>query len=144
MSDQKEMLWRGDRIIQVDYTVQPFNKCDAFGFTVEKAFIVRDDMDEPCLPIAQQWFWSPSEAIAAIEMRDVIAPGLRGPKWPTTVAYEYNIMTLYRRNFDMVYRAIQQIRKAIKDASDFDENPAKEITNILNMLHQNMHERRAG
>lgn len=143
MSDQKEMLWRGDRILQVPYTVQPFNKCDAFGFTVKEAFIVRDDFDEPCLPMQQQWFWSPGEAIAAIEMRDVICPAVRGPRWPTTVTHEYNQMTLYRRNFDLVYHALIKIKAALRSAAEFDDNPAKDIKSILELLQINVSERRS-
>lgn len=144
MSDQKEMQWRGERIVQVPYTVQPFNKADAFGFTVKEAYVVRDGLDEPCLPLSQQWFWSPGEAIAAIEMRDTLAPLIRGPKWPSTVMYEYNLMVTYRRNFHHVYDALVRIRKACDESRDFDENPRAEIEKILHALRQNIQPRAAG
>ena len=141
MTDQTEITWRGERIVQIDYKpIQPFSRDDAYGFTMQQAFVVRDDMDEPCLPISQQYFWSPAEAIAAIYMRDFIAPEVTGKRWPTTVMYEYNQMTLYRRNFHQVYHVLQQIKKVLADAKEWDENPTDKIRDMLNLLHQNCYE----
>lgn len=129
------MMYRDHRIVHVDYAGP-----ECMGFKMPKAFKVMDEFDEPTLPLVQQTFWTPGDAVSAIHMSEVVAPGLKGPKWPTTVQYEYNIMLLYRANFDRVFHAIQKIKKAIRDAKDFDENPSEEITKILNSLHQYMHE----
>jgi len=138
---QTEMKWRGERILQVDYT--PKNDIDCYGFKINQAFVVRDDFDDECLPTLQQWFWSPTDAIAAIEMRDLIAPEMKaGKRWPTTVAYEYNQMTLYRRNFDQVYLALNRIKKTIAECDQWGESANAKVKDILTLLHQNMHERR--
>lgn len=129
----KEIEWRGRRIVQM-----PYNKdLDSYGFTMPVAFRVLDEFDDNALPLAQTWFWSPAEAISAIEMCDSIAPD---KKWPTTAQYEYNYMMLYRRNHDAVYNALKKIRAVLDD--DLEDHPAKAIRRILDLLHQGMHERR--
>ena len=133
----KEMTCRGYRIVQMDYT----GLCH--GFNMHTAFRVLDDFDDDVLPNRTQ-FWSPSDAIGAVMIRDFAWPAARGAKWPTTAAHEYNVMLTYRSNFSYVYTALKQIRKAISDARDFEDNPAEDITKILDMLHVTVLQARGG
>lgn len=133
-----EMQWRDRRIVQVDYKGP-----DCYGFKMHTAFEVRDEFDEPALPVVQHQFWSPADAIAAVECCDIVAPKMIGKKWPSTVQYEFNLMLLYRRNHDLVYDALRRIREAVQQARDFDENPSDAILGILNGLHATMDQRRA-
>ena len=47
---------------------------------------------------------------------------------------EYNMMTLMRRRMPEVFEAIHDIRGIIIAAADFEDNPAKEITDRLNRM----------
>jgi hypothetical protein len=129
-----ELVWRGRRIVQIDYAGK---EIDCYGFKINQAFKVLDDLDDNALPLVQTWFWSPSDAIAAIEMVDSI---VKDKKWPTTAQFEYNYMNMYRRNHDVVYNALKRIREVLDD--DLEDEPCKRIRRILDVLHQNMHERR--
>lgn len=138
---QTEIPWRGYRIVQVDY--KPISEFENYGFTVNQVFKVLDDFDDNALPMPEQVFWSPNDAIHALYMAESIAPEIVGKrKWPTTVTFEYHQMLAYRTHFYYVYEALQNIKKAIRDAKEWDENPGKRITDILNLLHQVVHERR--
>lgn len=141
MSKQTEIPWRGQRIVQVDYTRT--SEFENYGFEVKQVFKVLDDFDDNVLPLSQQVFWSPGDAIQALYMVEEIAPGLVGQKkWATTVMYEYNQMIAYRTHFAYVYHALQDIKKILRDAKEWDENPSDKISARLGLLHQVVHERR--
>lgn len=131
-----EMRWRGERIVQMPYDASG-NNLNGWGFKVTHAFQVLDDFDDHALPFVQQWFWTPGDAVAAIEARDLIAPLKISGKWPSTAQYEYNTMLVYRSCFYLVYESLQKIRLAIQNAKDFGDNPSADIEQILHLLHQN-------
>lgn len=132
-----EVEYRGRRIVANNYT-GAFDNSDTMGFNVPIAFSVLDEFDEPALPTVQHWFWSPHDAAAAIRFVDWVTPRIAKDKktWPTTVAYEYNMMVAYRRNFDEVYGAIKEIEKMCIDARDFDDDMTAAILSRLQLLRQ--------
>lgn len=132
-----EATYRGERIIQ---TRDPrwVGQADAFGFKLDCGFVVRDELDELVLPLPLQWFYTPYDAIAAIETIHSIVPE-QHPN--TTMLHEYHKMMNMRRHFWRVVVAIEKVRKTCEDARDFDENPAEAVISIINTLQQSMHER---
>jgi hypothetical protein len=132
-----EVEYRGRRIVANAYT-GAFDKSDTMGFNVPVAFVVLDEFDDPALPLIQQWFWTPHDASAAIRFVDWVTPRIAKDKknWPTTIAYEYNMMVAYRRNFDEVYGAIKEIEKMCIDARDFDDDMTAAVLSRLQRLRQ--------
>lgn len=141
MSDMKEIEYKDRRIVANQYNGL-HDKSDTMGFTVPVAFVVLDEFDEPALPTIQQWFWSPWDAANAIDMSDWLRDTIDTKKWPTTVAFEYNQMTAYRRNFSNVYMAIKDIEKMCIDARDFDDNVTEAVLSRLQLLRQSVAEGR--
>lgn len=138
---QTEIKWRDRRVVQVDYTRN--NEFENYGFEVKQVFKVLDDFDDNALPISQQVFWSPSDAIMAIYAVDTITPQIVDKKrWPSTAMFEVNQMLAYRTHFHYVYEALKDIKRIIADAKEWDENPGDKIIARLGLLHQVVHERR--
>ncbi len=137
----KEITYRGYRIVQVD-APKELDKFECMGFTMPKAFQVLDDFDEPLL-IVPQYFWSPTDAIAAIEMVDTILPERKSKRWPTTAVYEYGLMWAHRRMFWFVYHTLNQIRNELKKAREWDENPTEKIEGLLTCMRVAVSENRA-
>lgn len=129
----REREYRGQRIIQTRDTRFVGDK-DAWGFSLDVGFIVRDEFDDYVLPVPMHAFYSPHDAIDAIEMRDTILPTIKADQPATTLVYEYQLMWSYRVNFSHTYGALKQIEKACLDARDFDENPREKVLDILNLL----------
>lgn len=138
---QTEMRHRGYRIVQVD---KP-KHADTFtshGFEMAQAFEVLDDYDDPILPVPQ-YFWSPRDAIAAIEMVDTVFPDRKGSKWPTTAAHEYSLMQAYRRQFWFVFHVLKTVMpRILRDAKQWDENPTAQLESELVKLHTNVYQER--
>ena len=127
-----ELPYRGRLIVQKPYKSQ----FDCMGFDVPVVYHVLDpDFGDNALPTLQDKWWSPLDAIQAINFCDLIMPDMKGPKWPTTAIHEYNIMLCYHRNFDHVFHTIQKIKKACRDSRDFDDNPRDEIERLLAHLY---------
>lgn len=135
-SNLGEMEWRGERIIHTD-DVRLVGGIVA-GFAIAQGFVVRDAFDEPTLPVSMQAFFTPWDAIAAIEMRDTVLPTIKEHTPTTTLVYEYNLMWAYRQNYWMVHHALQLIQNALDDAVAFDDNPARAVGDILHGLRQNI------
>lgn len=104
---------------------------DIYGFKPTSGFIVRDDFGEYVMPIAMQWFYTPYDAVAAIEMLEYAKP-------PTTPLFEYTLMQAFRRNWWMVHTTMQKILKTCVECRDLDENPREEIYQLLHLLRQNV------
>lgn len=132
-----ECQHRGMRII---HTNDPrlVGQKDLAGFDITQGFVVLDEFDEPVLPPLMSWFYTPYDAIMAIEMRDVCMPDIKESQPATSFQYEYGLMWQYRQNFDQVYHALNRIQQACDDSVGFDENPRAEITKILHNLRQNI------
>ena len=131
-----EVTYNGRRIVANQYNGLHDN-IDSMGFKVPVAFVVLDEFDEPALPIIQHWFWSPYDAAAAIRFVDWVSPRIaKNKKWATSVAYEYNQMVAYRRNFDHVYAALREIEDMCISARDFDDNATPDILKRLQLLRQ--------
>ena len=130
---QKELLYRGFKIVAQEYE-GAFDKSDTMGFDVPAAFVVLDaDFDEPVLPFTQHWFWSPGDAKSAIDFH-LWFKTVNTSKWPTSAAHEFNAMLFYRRRPAAVFAAVHDLHKIIAEARDFDENPAKKISDRLALL----------
>lgn len=127
-----EIEYKGHRIVLVDY--DPVVHHPDLGLTPKQAFVVRDEMDEPSLPTSQQWFWSPRDAMAAIEVAESLVHLVKGKKWPSTVCFEYNQLVAHRQNFDLVYGVVLKVRQIVRDArsaaADFDDEVPDEIAQI--------------
>ena len=128
--------WHRDH--EIIHTTDPrfIGTVDVYGFKPTSGFVVRDDMGDYVLPIGMQWFYTPYEAVAAIEMVEYAKP-------PTTPTFEYGLMQAYRRNWWMVFVAIDKILKLCVEARDFDDNPGEEIYKELHALRQNVARSRA-
>lgn len=130
-----ECTHRGVRIVQ---TSDPrfVGQADCAGFKIDSGFVVRDEFDDFVLPVPMQWFYTPYDAIAAIEMRDTVLPTIKEATPATTLVYEYNLMWSFRQNYHYVHHALAKIQNALDDAAQFDENPARAIGDILHGLRQ--------
>ena len=109
---------------------------DVYGFKPTSGFIVRDEYGDHILPLPMQWFYTPYDAVAAIEMMEFAKP-------PTTPTFEYGLMQAYRRNWWMVFITLDKIKKLIVECKPMDENPADEIDGLLHLLRQNVAQSRA-
>jgi hypothetical protein len=110
---------------------------DKWGFTTDRGFVVLDSFDEHVFPAGVHWFYTPEDAVAAIEMLDTVLPTIKEAH-PSTHTYEYGVMRSYRREFWQVFLALVKIQHAVDEASQFDENPAVAIREILHTLRQNV------
>ena len=136
MSDQRSTNYRGHVIVQNQYNGL-HQKVETMGFTVERAYVVTDELDQPSLPLVQQWFWSPFEARRAIDFVEWAKENINARKWNTTIAHEYNVMTNYQRHIDHVYITVQEVRKMCRDELEWGDNPAvKKILERLDYMHQ--------
>ena len=139
---QTECTYRGLRIVRVENpSTGKLSNGDSFGFDMPYAFRVLDELDCPALPTLQQLFWSPNDARNAIEMCEVMMADLRGSKWTTTKIHEFNQLLMYYRNFDLVYHYLMKVKKVCREAQEMDENPTKQLSDMLHLLHQNMFQR---
>lgn len=132
-----EIEFRGRRVVANAYK-GAFDKSDTLGFRVPVVYSVLDEFDDPALPTSQHWFWSPFDATAAIRFVEWVTPRIDKSKknWATTIAYEYNTMIAYRRNFDEVYGAIREIEQMCVEAKDFDEDMTDAVLKRLQLLRQ--------
>jgi hypothetical protein len=134
-----EAPYRDVRIIQ---TRDPrwVGQADAFGFKLDCGFVIRDELDEIVYPSpAMAWFYTPYDAIAAIETVHTILP-MEHPR--STAAHEYNRMyEMRQQQFWRFYNAMQRIQKACEDARDFDDNPTEDVLGIIAALKQAVGER---
>jgi hypothetical protein len=126
------------RDCEIIHTTDPrfIGNIDVYGFKPTSGFIVRDDMGDYVLPLPMQWFYTPYEAVAAIEMMEYAKP-------PSSPIFEYGIMQAYRRNWWMVFTTIEKILKTCVECRDLDENPREEIYDMLHLLRQNVASSRA-
>ncbi len=130
---QKEVQYRGYRIVAQEYTGAG-DKSDTMGFDVPVVYTVLDDFDEAALPLVQQWFWSPWDARNAIDFFEWVKTTIDKKKWPTTPAHEFNFMLAYRRKIPAVFQAVHDLKKILRDAADFDENPAQQVKERLVLM----------
>src|SRR5690606_28411683 len=63
-----EFEWRGYRIIHTTDKKLIGETKDRFGFPVTQGWIVRDCFDDNPIPPPTQWFYTPYDAIAAVEI----------------------------------------------------------------------------
>ena len=109
---------------------------DKFGFAVDRGFVVLDSFDEHVFPAGVHWFYTPDDAVAAIEMLDSVLPTIKETQPATTHTHEYGVMRSYRREFWQVFLALVKIQQKVDEAAQFDENPADDIRTILHTLRQ--------
>lgn len=125
----KELNYRGERIVQIDFD----QTADIFyGFEVKHTYTVLDDFDEFSLPTVQHQFWTPHEAMAAVDVVKDAAKWVIDPKrWPSTAMFEYNVALRYRQRWGIVYATLLAIEAEVKSCEDFDENPSEAIKKLL-------------
>jgi hypothetical protein len=128
-----ELEYRGLRIIHTD-DKNLVGQEDAAGFTITSGFVVRDEFDEPVMPIGMSWFYTPYDAIAAIEMRDLVVPAIKETQPATTLTYEWNLMMQYRLKFPRVFAFLNSLQVACDEASTFGDDNIKAL-DIAKMLH---------
>jgi hypothetical protein len=136
-----EATHRGMRIV---HTNDPrlVGQKDLAGFSITQGFIVLDEFDEPVLPPAMSWFYTPYDAISAIEMREVAMPEIKANQPATSFQYEYTKMWQYRQNFDLVYLALNNIQAACDEGDSFGEDPCEKVKQILHTLRQSVGQQR--
>lgn len=130
-----ECTHRGMRIVHTD-DPRLVGQKDLAGFNITQGFVVLDEFDDPVLPPLMSWFYTPYDAIVAIEMRDMVMPDIQKAQPATSFQYEYGLMWQYRQNFDLVYHALNRIQAACDEGDSFGEDPTTEIKNILHNLRQ--------
>lgn len=124
-----EIEYKGWRILQTDVDL------DCHGFRMPHLFKVVDEFDE-ALPVIQTAFWSPMDAMLAIDfVVDVYKDLRQGQKWPTTKTHEMNMAVAYRGNFINVYHALKKIRTIVDDCTEMGDDPSKPIIDVLDLLH---------
>lgn len=122
---------------EILHTTDPrfIGQVDVYGFKPTSGFIVRDDMGDYVLPIPMQWFYTPYDAVAAIEMMETAAPD--------SPVFQYGLMQAYRRNWWMVFGAMNKILDTCIDARELDDNPREDIYQILHVLRQSVAQSKA-
>jgi hypothetical protein len=136
MTDQRSTTYRGNLIVENQYHGM-HQKIETMGFTVERVYVVTDELDQPALPLVQQAFWSPWEARRAIDFVEWAKQNVNERKWTTSIAHEYNVMVNYQRHFNHVYTTIQEVRKMCRSELEWGDNPAvKKILERLDYMHQ--------
>lgn len=135
MKDKTEIEYNGERIVQNQYH-NLLDNMESFGFKVDRAYVVVDEFDEPSLPTVQQWFWSPIDAMHAIDLSRWAKKFFNFKKWPTTVAHEYNNLLAYKRHIALVYITIREVVELLKSAGDGLEDDSDIIRQALNKLYQ--------
>jgi hypothetical protein len=130
-----EINYRDYRIVQTDDralvgSLYP----DKFGFAATSGFVVLDAFDEHVFPAGMHWFFTPEDAVSAIEMLDTILPGIKESQPCTTLLYEYSTMRQYRREFWITYNAIARMQAICDEAKRFDDNPVDEMQKCLSGL----------
>lgn len=134
-----EIEYRGMRVVCTDdKRLVGQSHPDKWGFTTDRGYIVLDEFDDHVFPAGMHWFYTPDDAVSAIEMRDTILPTIKAGQPATTLLYEYGLMRTYRREFWLTYNAIQNIQRMCDNARDFDENPREEVLKELHLLRQNV------
>jgi hypothetical protein len=113
-------------------------QADCAGFKISEGFVVRDAFDEPVLPNVIPWFYSPWDAIAAIEMLDTVVPAIKEGEPATTLVYEYTLMWQYRQHFHQVYAALHSLQTLCDDAATFGDDTlqVKDVRAVLHNLRQ--------
>jgi len=126
-----EFEWRGYRIIHTTDKKLIGETKDRFGFPVTQGWIVRDCFDDNPIPPPTQWFYTPYDAIAAVEiveaMRENTTP------WTSFNAAYYGSMHL-RNHFWIVFSTLLSIEKLCRDAAKFDDNPGAAVLDRLHMM----------
>lgn len=126
--------YKGHTIAEVPFE-GTFDNYESYGFKVDKAYTVVDELGEP-LPILQNLFWSPSDAAQAIDAVNWLTARVDKSvtRWPPTVVFEHNQMMGYRRNFALVFETLKAIEDMCREARDLDENPREAILDKLQLL----------
>lgn len=135
MNDQTEIEYKGERIVQNEYHNLHENT-ESFGFKVNRAYVVVDEFDDPSLPTNQQWFWSPLDAMHAIDLVHWAKKFFNFKRWPTTVAHEYNVLLNYKRHIALVYITVREVMELLKSADDGLDDEGDIIKQALNKLYQ--------
>lgn len=138
LSITHEFEYRGYRVVQTDDPAMLTAHPDKWGFVPSQAYVVINAFDEHVMPIGMHWFYTPDDAVAAIEMLDTILPQIKEGQAFTTLLHEYGVMRAYRREFAEVYRTLLNIKAKIDAARAFDDNPAEDIDKELHLLRQNV------
>lgn len=129
------MIYRGYEIIHTNDPRLVGDK-NCAGFNITSGFIVRDDMGDTVLPNLLAWFYTPFDAIAAIQIMDMLPDLQDGGRWPTTILYEYNKQYAQRRDFVMAFHTFHKIKKLCAQSVEFDENPRDEIGQLIHAFEQ--------
>lgn len=118
---QTETTYRGLIIRQVKNFDE--NALGCLGFSINTTYQVVDDFDDLAIPgLLQQTFWSPYEAMVAIDYAVDLMPGVnRNDKYATAIAYEFNRLLTMRRNIVPLAIAIAELKEKADDANELDD-----------------------
>lgn len=141
---QTSLSYGGYEIVQRPYT-GTHDKIESMGFTVDTAYVVTDEFGDFALPLVQQWFWTPSDAKAAIDAVNSFKPRDKHQSARHSmagIAHRFTQAIAHRLNFMAVFLAIEKIRKECVMARDFDDNPREAIEKILGDLATKIEEKK--
>jgi hypothetical protein len=109
---------------------------DQWGFTTDRGYVVLDAFDEHVFPAGMHWFYTPDDAVNAIEMLDTILPTIQKGTPATTLLYEYGVMRAYRREFWITYNALARMQNILDDAVAFGDDATATLVTELHALRQ--------
>jgi len=138
MGKTTEFEYKGYIIRQVEY-VPTIERVESFGMKVDSAYRVLDDItEEDALPFLQKWFWTPAEAISAVDLH-LYLKSLGKRLAPSTAIFEYNQALRYRWRWGSCFVALMKIEKAIEGAAVLGEDPTEEVQEILRTMKAEVH-----
>ncbi len=129
----REDEYHGYRIVEQKYN-GAFDKSDTMGFEPNVVYVVLDDFDDPILPFSHHQFWSPWDARNAIDFHEWFKAERGKRYFPSTASHDFNYVMQYRRRPNAVYAAVQDLKKIVRSARDFDENPSQAIMDRIALL----------
>lgn len=139
------MSYRDYQIIQTD-DPNLVGQADAVGFRIREGFVVRDAFGDPVFPIGMSWFYTPYDAISAVEMLDTILPQIKEGQPATSLQYEWGLLWQHRLRFHLVYATLVGLRAMCDEATTFGDDTIKvsDLSDKLHLLRQSVAQARGG
>ena len=126
-----EFVHRDYRIIHTTDPKEIGQTKDSYGFPVTQGWIIRDSFDENPVPAPTTWFYTPFDAVAAVEIIDAMRAD-HSP-FPSFNAAYYGAAQL-RVHFWLVFAALRSIEARCREALPFDEDGLAKW--VLDDLHR--------
>lgn len=130
-----EFTYRGYRVIQTTDPAIIRQSPDEYGFVPSCGFIVRDEFDENPFPVAFAWFYTPHDAIAAIEVLDTVLPSLAERVPQPTFTSTFMEMWRWRKDFWCVFAMVIAIENQAKEELALDDDPKSFAEAVRSRIH---------